>query len=50
MQVSAAGSLGTYFSLYASSPLTEKKMASTMLSHVKIDSFMNLVQRYGFAV
>lgn len=50
VQVSAAGSLGTYFSLYVSSPLAERKMASTMLWHVKINSFMDLVQLYGFAV
>lgn len=31
VQVSAAGSLGTYFSLYVSHPLVERKMARTML-------------------
>lgn len=30
--------------------LAERKMASTVLLHVKINSFMDLVQHYGFAV
>lgn len=50
VQVSAAGSLGTYFSLCVSHPPVERKMASTMLLHVEINTFMDLVQRDGFAV
>lgn len=50
VQVSAAGSLGTYFSLCVSHPPVERKMASTMLLHVEINTFVDLVQRDGFAV
>lgn len=50
MQVSAADSLETYFSLSVSSPLAERKMASTVLLHAKINSFVDLVQHGGFAV
>lgn len=35
---------------FLSSPLVERKMASTVLLHAKIKSFVDLVQYGGFAV